>query len=222
LIAEGRQPKKQRKQDLTFAIEFSKFMGEEMVTALNASFPGIRSGEIPSMSFRGLKRIDVVYSTPEAGLSLGISFKSVHKGEKKNGDADFTHNMKRNDEELRVEATGHHIRQPYAVMVAFIFLPLEACADGETSSFAQWVEYLWPLKGREEPEDAPDLFELVYIGVYARDGSALGLYEVGGDVPCPRTGTPKFVSLDDFVSKLKAMHARRNGLDFHFEGEAPQ
>ena len=65
-----------------------------------------------------MKRVDVKYSTPEAGLGLALSFKSVHFGEEDSGNRDFVHNLKRNDEELRVEATGHHLRQPYAVMVA--------------------------------------------------------------------------------------------------------
>ena len=87
---------------------------------------------------------------------------------KQDGATGFIHNMKRNDEELRVEATGHHLRQPFAVMAAVLFLPLESCTDlDETSSFASWVKYLWPLKGRNESEDPPDRYELVFVGLYS-------------------------------------------------------
>ena len=212
------------KEQLSFAIYFAKHMSAEIASALAPEFPGVRSGETPSQSVRGPKRVDLNYSTPELGLGLAISFKSVHFGEKANGDADFTHNMKRNDEELRVESTAHHLRQPYAVLVAAVFLPFEACTDfDETSSFASWVRYLWPLKGRAEPEDPPDRFELVFIALYARDGSELSFYQVGGPVGCPRTGRPRqLLSLDDFLQLVTRTYRTRNGQDFFFEGEEPR
>jgi hypothetical protein len=129
--------------------------------------------------------------------------------------------MKRNDEELRVEATGHHLRQPYAVLVAVVFLPFESCDDRTpTSSFASWVQYLWPLKGRVEPEDPPDRFELVFIALYARDGSTLGFYQVGGPVQCPRSGPPsRLLTFEEFLRTIRKTYDQRNGKDFAFEGE---
>ena len=104
------------------------------MVALDPTFEGTKSGENPSKAVRGPKRVDLNYSTSEGGLGLAMSFKSVHQGEKANGQADFIHNMKRNDEELRVEATDHHLRQPYPVFVAVLFLPFEACTDFEPTS----------------------------------------------------------------------------------------
>jgi hypothetical protein len=215
--------KKKFKRDLNFAIAFAKYMGIEVVKALEPDFPKIISGEKPSRAVRGMKRVDVKYATSEAGLGLALSFKSVHRGERDSGNADFIHNMKRNDEELRVEATGHHLRQPYAVMAAVVFLPLESYQDGDKqSSFASWVEYLWPLKGRIEPEDPPDRYELVFVALYGRDGTELGFYEVGGAVPCPRKGRPKsLLSFADFLARIRKVYDTRNGLDFFFEGEEP-
>ncbi len=221
---EAAAKKKRLKKDLKFAIAFAKHMGSEVANALQASgFPGTVSGEKLSQAVRGMKRVDVKYATPEAGLGLALSFKSVHFGEENGGDAYFIHNMKRNDEELRVEATGHHLRQPYAVMVAVVFLPLESCQDeDEQSSFASWVEYLWPLKGRIEAEDPPDRYELVFMGLYARDGSKLGFYEIGGQMPCPRRGRPKeLLSFTDFLVRVRKVYDIRNGRDFFFEGEEP-
>ena len=212
---------KKSSRDPKFQISFSKYMGIEVSKALEPHFPGVVSGEVPSRAVRGLKRVDVKYATREAGLGLALSFKSVHFGEEDAGNSDFIHNMKRNDEELRVEATGHHLRQPYAVMVAVVFLPFESCEDlKKTSSFANWVEYLWPLKGRDEAEDPPDLYELVFIGLYARDASNLGFYEIGGGVPCPRKGRPKsLLSFAEFLTRIRKVYNERNGLDFFFEGE---
>jgi hypothetical protein len=219
-VAKGRKGKK-FKEDLKFAIAFAKHMGLEVAQALDPDFPGIVSGEKPSRAVRGMKRVDVKYSTAEAGLGLALSFKSVHAGEREAGKSRFIHNMKRNDEELRVEATGHHLRQPFAVMVAVVFLPFESCDDlPKTSSFASWVKYLWPLKGRIEPEDPPDRYELVFMGLYARDGNELGFYEIGGAVGCPRKGRPKrLLTLAEFFSRIKQTYDTRNGRDFVFEGD---
>ena len=116
-------------------------------------------------SARGKKQLDINFSTPRLGLALGISLKSVHLRDVK-GAGRYTHNMKRNEEELRIEASGYHKRQPYAVMVAVLFLPFDSAEDGKKdnpSSFGSWVRHLRPYAGREDPEDEIDKFEKIYI-----------------------------------------------------------
>lgn len=227
----GRDAKGPVNEQLSFSIYFGRRFGAAIRQAFLPDFHAdyLRSGEVGSASAEGEKRVDVSYSTPQGGLGFMVSLKSVHRGERNGGSARFTHNLKRNDEELRVEATALHVRQPYAVLVAVMVLPFEACDDGwqhggsrlPTSSFARWVEKFWTLKGREEPEDPPHQFEAVFIALYARDGSALGFYEVGGAVPCPRVGPPAMMlTFNDFVSRVKATYRRRNQRDFHFDGEA--
>jgi hypothetical protein len=213
------------KFSISFAIDFAKYIGKCIEDGFRPRFPTVTSGEVPSDAAGGRKRVDIKYSTPEAGLGWLISLKSVHFGERKDKspDAGFIHNMKRNDEELRVEATGHHLRQPYSVLVALLFLPAESFTDlTPTSSFASWAQYLWPLKGRTLPEDPPDLYELVFIGVYARDGSGLWFYEVGGTVKCPRQGRPEsLLSFLDFLQIVTKAYDKRNRKDFSFAGEEP-
>jgi hypothetical protein len=217
------KPVKPRKKSLSYSIHFAKRAGAAMAAGLEPYFHDMKSGETPSRGLTGAKRVDVNYSTREMGLGLAISLKSVHSGEEMHGDADFIHNMKRNDEEWRVEATQHHIRQPYSVLVAVLFLPFQACTDlSPTSSFASWVEYLWQLKGRDEPDDAPDKYELVFVALYARDGSRLGFYQVGGEVKCPRYGEPKsLTSFERFLALVRKKFIQRNSLEFTFEGEEP-
>jgi len=212
-----------RERQLAYAILFARHIGRYIAESLRPDFPEIQSGENPSQSVSGVKRVDINFSTPEAGLGFAISLKSVHFGEKDNGDAHFTHNIKRNDEELRVEATAHHLRQPYAVLVAVVFLPFESCVDrSRTSSFARWVEKLWPLKGRGEPDDPPDRFELVFVALYARNGKELHFYQVGGEVKCPRQGRPSsLLTFEEFCRLIKRTYYKRNGKDFAFEGEDP-
>jgi hypothetical protein len=215
------KPIKPQKKGLSYSIHFAKRAGAAMAAGLEPYFHGMKSGETPSRGLAGSKRVDVNYSTPQMGLGLAISLKSVHRGEEMHGDADFIHNIKRNDEEWRVEATQHHIRQPYAVLVAVVFLPFQACTDlSPTSSFASWVEYLWQLKGRDEPDDAPDRYELVFVALYARDGSRLGFYQVGGEVKCPRYGEPSSLTpFEGFLTLVRKKFIQRNGLEFTFEGE---
>ena len=58
------------------------------------------------------KKLDVNFSTPELGLALGISIKSVNFAEDNRG---YAHNVTGRDYELRAEASDYHTRQPYAV-----------------------------------------------------------------------------------------------------------
>lgn len=221
-IAQGSAPKSSKPQ-LNYSIYFGRRFGDAIADALRPFFgEDVKSGEIPSHAVSGSKRVDVRYSTAEMGLGLAVSLKSVHRGERQDGDANFIHNMKRNDEEFRVEATGHHLRQPYSVLVAVLVLPFQACSDlAPISSFARWVEYLWPLKGRLKPEDRPDTFELVLIALYSRTGNELGFYELGGDVACPKQGRPeRLLAFADFLARIKEIFDARNGQDFVFAKDA--
>jgi len=181
---------------------------------------------------RGTGRLDVNYSTPELGLGLGISLKSVHipeeKVSKREGGAGgkarrYTHNMKRNDEELRVESISYHTRQPYAVMVAVLFLPFDSCADGtDKSSFGAWVEYLHELVGRKDPGDDVALFERGFIGLYDPDPDENRLEFVDIEKPPPRKGQPYDVlSLPQFLDEIKKTYDQRNHKEFKWADEAP-
>src|SRR4029079_19349631 len=131
-------------------------------------------------SVRGHKQLDVNFSTPQLGLALGSSLKSVHLREAAGGKR-YTHNLKRNEEELRIEAAGYHKRQPYAVMVGVLFLPFDSCEDGKRnnpSSVGSWVRHLRPYTARSGPRDDDDRFERIYIALYEPDGSNLGFFDI--------------------------------------------
>jgi len=123
-----------------------------------------------------------------------------------------------------VEAMGYHKRQPYAVLVAVLFLPMEACEDASSSrasSFGQWVEYLWTLGGREDPHDEFDRFEKVDVGLYDPASAEIGFFDVG-EIPPPRSGAPPSAtlqSLDDFVAEVTRIYDERNELDFRWADE---
>ena len=108
---------------------------------------------------KGRKRLDVRMPYEELGLLLGGSVKTLNFADQKT--QRYTKNMVRIDLELRAEAEVIHRRQPFAVLVAFIFLPLDACDDGDAtagsdaykSSFAHAV---LTYRERARREDASD------------------------------------------------------------------
>ncbi|MBA3591739.1 hypothetical protein [Methylibium sp.] len=137
-----------------YAVLFADRMAELIAKSLEPLMRGIEATtKRGSVSAQGKKQLDINFSTRHLGLALGISLKSVHIREASGGRR-YTHNMKRNGEELRIEASGYHKRQPYAVMVGVLFLPFDSCRDARTtntsSSFGSWVRHLGSMPFRVE------------------------------------------------------------------------
>lgn len=204
----------------TYSTRFANHMAVCIANGLRAAFPEVLPGpdgkglESPAQSVHGPKKLDVNYSTPQLGLGFGISLKAVHFAEKEK--FGYVHNRKRNDEELRSEASGYHKRQPYAVMIAVMFLPDEACEDSQPkgmSSFGAWVKYLRPLSGRATAHDDIDRYERVFVGLYSRDGVRMEFFDVD-DAP-PKRGRPKtLLTYGDFLKEVEDTFLRRNSADF--------
>lgn len=169
-----------------YAVRFAERLAELVARDLQPMFPGIEATtKRNAAAVRGKKQLDINFSTPQLGLALGISLKSVHLRDVGSGQR-YTHNMKRNEEELRIEANAYHKRQPYAVMVGVLLLPFDSCSDGKKdnpSSFGSWVRHLRPYTGRAGPTDEPDVFEKLYIGLYEPDGSDFRFFDVESDPP---------------------------------------
>ena len=206
----------------TYSTRFANQMAVCVANGLRSAFPNVLPGEdgkgleSPAQSVRGPKKLDVNYSTPQLGLGFGVSLKAVHFKEKEK--LGYVHNCKRNDEELRTEASGYHKRQPYAVMIAVVFLPDDACDDGRRkgmSSFGAWVKYLRPLSGRAAAHDEIDRYERVFIGLYARDGSGMAFFDV--DSAPPKRGRPTTLfSYGQFLEEVEKTFLRRNAADFEW------
>jgi hypothetical protein len=193
-----------------------------IANGLRDRFPGVlpdalgKGIESPAQSVRGPKKLDVNYSTPQLGLGFGISLKSVHFREKER--RGYIHNMKRNDEELRTEASGYHQRQPYAVMIAVVFLPDDACDDATAthpSSFGAWVKYLRPLAQRHAAHDDIARYERVFIGLYDRLGRGMEFFDV--DAAPPKTGRPRnLLTYSEFLDEVEKSYLRRNAAEFEW------
>ena len=206
---------------IAYAVRFANKMAELIADDLKPKLSGITATpKREAGAARGKKQLDVNYSTAGFGLGLGISLKSVHIRE---AAGRYTHNMKRNEEELRVEAIGYHKRQPYAVMVGVLFLPLDSCEDGKNgpSSFASFVRHLRPYSGRSGPRDDEDRFERIYIALYdpEPEKSDLRFFDVEFDPPknaCPK----RVLSYPEFLDAVYHDYLRRNSLEFRFaDGE---
>jgi len=217
---EGRHKLSEEKR--TYATRFADKMAICLANGLRDRFPGVlpdesgRGVESPAQSVRGPKKLDVNYSTPRLGLGFGVSLKAVHFREKER--RGYIHNMKRNDEELRSEASGYHQRQPYAVMVAVVFLPDDACDDAtarHASSFGAWVKYLRPLAQRETAHDDIDRYERIFIGLYGRDGSKMEFFDVA--LAPPKRGRPRnLLSYSEFLDEVEKTFLKRNVAEFEW------
>jgi hypothetical protein len=223
---------------IKYAVRFADAMAAEMAADLRPRFRDISATtKREAGAAGGKKQLDVNFSTPSSGLALGMSLKSVHLRDVGSGHK-YGHNKKRNTEELLVEVTGYHRRQPYAVLVGVLFLPFDSCTDGRKgnpSSFGSWVRHLRPHVGRVEPEDDIGLFEKIYVALYEPDGSDLRFFDVETDPPKnskPRGAGPLFdedpedwrplraMSYDEFLGTVYGEYLKRNPVTFKWaDGE---
>jgi hypothetical protein len=215
-----------REAKKNYAEYFSRGLATWVASGLRPGFKGIlptRKGEkheSPARSAKGVKKLDVNYSTLQLGLGLGVSIKTINFRDPST--KRYTKNYTRVDNELRAEAMDYHKRQPYSVMVAVVFLPSDACEESvkppdqekNWSSFAQAVRIFRRRSGRDEPDADPDLFEIVFVAIYDFEGEDRGRVEFF-DVrnPPPRFKRPKpenLVSFDRFVSRITEFYEERN------------
>lgn len=198
-----------------YASRFADAMAEQLAFDLAPRFPGIdATTKRTGVTSKGKKQLDISFSTPKMGLALGVSLKSVHIRET---GGRYTHNMKRNDEELGTEATVYHERQPWSVMVAVMFLPFDACTDGKSgpSSFGSWVRSLRPRVGRSSAADREQLFEKGYIALYESDGSNLQFFDI--ESAPPKRGVPAdLLSYAGFIEALYRAYTLRNHAEFRW------
>ncbi len=220
-----------------YAVRFAEHMAKCIADDLAPRLRGIlATTKRTAVSVRGQKQLDVNFSTPQHGLALGMSLKSVHLRDAKSGR--YTHNMKRNEEELRIEASGYHKRQPYAVMVGVLVLPFDSCDDAKKdnpSSFGSWVRHLRPYSGRTQPDDEIDRFEKLYVALYEADGSDLRFFDIESDPPKRRRPTKdgdlaspdgrprRLLTYAEFLDAVYHRYLQRNSAEFRWANgeEAP-
>jgi hypothetical protein len=199
---------------------------------LRGSFPGIlpdsdgKGQESKVRSSKGFKKLDVNYSTVELGLGLGVSIKTINFRDP--GTKRYTKNYTRVDGELRAEASDYHERQPYAVMVAVIFLPIDSCDDGGIaagpSSFGQAIQVFRFRSGRDSSKEPAMLFERVLIGLYETDPGRFGDVVFFDTMSSPpRNGRPATaLAFSDAIERIVDTYDRRNSPRFEWADAAPE
>lgn len=226
-----------REDKHAYASALSRKLAVLLARALRPKFPGVIpteddiGHESPTGSAEGKKRLDVKNWDDTLGLTLLVSVKTYSfqdwDGRKKRAGR-YSKNIKRNGMELKDEADVIHRRQPYSVMIAVMFMPLNACDDGDpekppdrgVSSFASAVKRLRVRTGRaldpdEKRFDRFDLTEHLYIGLYEYENKetrgSLRLFNVMDDPP--RTGRPHdgmTKSLTELISEIQSLVDTRN------------
>jgi hypothetical protein len=183
-----------------FAQRLSTAVAQKIADALRSRFKGINpdeSGhrhESKTMGAGGPKKIDVNYMTPEMGLGLAVSVKTINFRDEKS--RRYTKNIKRADGELRAEAQDCHLRQPFSVLAGIVLLPKDSADDGIDGRSS--LKHAWDVfrhrGGRVSHTDNPSHFELMFIGLYDTSAGNFGnsdLFEVA--VEPPDRGAPKSV-----------------------------
>jgi len=219
----------ERKDKKNFAQTFSTCLASLFANALRKSFPGIspdadgKRQERRARTAKGFKKLDVNYSTSDLGLALGVSIKTINSVDKQS--ARYTKNYTRVDAELRAEATDYHRRQPFAVLIAVIFLPIDAADDAGRgtkkedgiSSLGAAVRTFRSRAGRHTVRNDYDAFERVFIGVYDAKARAVEFLDV--ERPPPRARRPKAgetLSFEQVVNEIQNEYRIRNDPPFEW------
>ncbi len=196
-----------------FAQRFSASIAQKIANEMRKTLPEIvpdcdgKGHESLSRGALGLKKIDVNYSTTRSGLELAVSVKTLNFSDEKS--KRYTKNVKRIDGELRAEAQDCHGRQPYAVIAAYLFMPLESATDGAgdgPSSARHAAEVLHARTGRDV-NNRPEGIELSYLALYDDEGRVT----IARPQDVPPSGAPaKTMTFASTLNEISQLHRRRN------------
>ncbi|MCD6673398.1 MAG: hypothetical protein LT106_11130 [Burkholderiaceae bacterium] len=159
----------------------------------------------------GAKKVDVTWATPESGLLLSISVKTINFKDKRSNN--YQKNLTNRRGDMLMEAVTLHRRFPYAVIAAFFFLDKGAESDhnGITrkSTFENANRRLRLFDGRNDPAGRDEQFERFYLLLLntAVSPPSIEAYRVGD---AAATQTP----LSDVFDDLLKLVEKRNS-DFY-------
>ena len=201
----------------SFAHRLSTCLAQKIANGLRPKFRDILPDatgarhESRSGSASGPKKLDVNFSNPQIGLGLGVSIKTLNFRDEATGR--YTKNIKRLDGELRAEAQDYHVRQPFSVLVALVFMPEDSAYDSENrSSLSHAWDVFQRRSGRKSTSDDASLFERMWLCVYATAPESFGRCQCF-DVSqvFPPTGLPeRSQSLSDLLNEINLEFAKRN------------
>ncbi|HEX6097274.1 MAG TPA: hypothetical protein VF432_13175 [Thermoanaerobaculia bacterium] len=215
-----------RAQKKNYAEALSRQIARVFADQLRVRYKGIlpdaegKGQESRARTSKGFKKLDVNYSTIDLGLALGISIKTINYADA--ASKRFTKNYSRNENELRAEATDYHKRQPWAVLIAIIFLPMSSCDDGNSaakgeqgaSSFGSAARFFRNIAGRQRTDGPLDQFEKVFIALHD-DQQRVVFFDVEKNPPkARRPRTDETLTFEKLIDAIEATYDERNSPPF--------
>lgn len=168
----------------------------------------------------GAKKVDITWATPESGLILGISVKTINFRDRATGN--FQKNLTNRRGDMLMEAVTLHRRFPYAVLGGFFFLDKGAASDHEgkvkndgtsrrRSTFHNAHARLRLFTGRADPAGRDEQYERFYVLLVeaSPEAATIDAFEVGR----PDQAVPLEEVLDDLLTLV----AERNPDFYEFE-----
>ena len=167
--------------------------------------PGVSGGKEKQFAGGiGAKKVDVSYATPEDGLILAISVKSISFPDPRT--KNFQKNLTNRRGDLLAEATTLHQRFPYAVVGGLFLFDEGAEGDGTARREPTVItahEYFGAFYPRGDRSDAVERFETLGIVLYRCIEPV--------SYRCFRAGKPKAtVPLDELLVEALSRVAERN------------
>jgi hypothetical protein len=151
----------------------------------------------------GAKKVDVTWATPESGLLLAISIKSINFRDRRTGN--YQKNLTNRRGDMLMEAVTLHRRFPYAVLAGFFFLDKEAANDDtgrRRSTFLNAHNRLRLFTGRDDPAGRDERYERLYLVLLGASPfqSSARIFAVGD----PETELSFEAAFDDLLQLVAA------------------
>lgn len=165
----------------------------------------------------GAKKVDVTWSTEEAGLLLAGSIKTINFKDIRS--ANFQKNLTNRRGDMLFEAVTLHRRFPYSVIVGLFCFDKDAAHDGKSkgdritrrSTFLNAHQRLRLFTGRNDPSDRDEQLEILCLLLIDTDVDppTVRTFEVG------KPNTP--VSIDSVIDRALVQVSERNPDFYEFD-----
>lgn len=161
----------------------------------------------------GAKKVDVTWTTPESGLILGVSVKSINfiDGNTKN----YQKNLTNRRGDMLFEAVTLHRRFPYAVLGGLFFFDEGAAHDGtkaRSSTFMNAHGRFRLFTNRDDPFGRDEQYERFYFVLHGSNKfkPAIQIYPAGNP--------SKQVTLNEVIDELLEVVSDRNPDFYQYSG----
>lgn len=162
----------------------------------------------------GAKKVDVTWSTEEAGLLLAVSIKTINFRDQRSNN--YQKNVTNRRGDLLFECITLHRRFPFAVLMGLFFLDVEAKTDdtgARASTFTNTLHRLALFDNRPDPQGRDEQFEHLYV-------ATLNAGRQSATVDFHRVSQPEHaLTLDTVLETTLQTVAMRNPDFYAYDGD---